>query len=139
MTQKIRIESNKLLIIEGKDEEFFFKALLKHENIDNFQIIGAGGKDRFPQQLRIVVNLQNFSEVVDTLGFVRDAEQNKANSAFSSICDQLRRNNLPVPTSINEVIEEEGRRIGIFIMPNNSDEGMLEDLCIESIKKNGLF
>nr|VFJ75877.1 MAG: hypothetical protein BECKFW1821C_GA0114237_10926 [Candidatus Kentron sp. FW] len=30
-------------------------------------------------------------------------------------------------------------RIGIFIMPNNADAGMLEDLCLESVQAEPAF
>lgn len=138
MDKKTRIKSNRLLIVEGDDEVNFFKALLKQKNLNDFQVISVGGKDKFPTELPLLINLEGFSKV-NTIGFVRDAEENKAQSAFSSICSQLRKNNLPVPNSINEVIEKSGVRVGIFIMPNNADEGMLEDLCIESIKNNAIY
>lgn len=67
---------------------------------------------------------------------ITEFEESQANSAFSSICFQLENNNLPVPNSINEVTEKEDKLIGVFIMPNNNDEGMLEDLCLQSIEND---
>jgi tRNA 2-selenouridine synthase SelU len=134
----IRIKSNKILAVEGKDECSFFEAILKYEEINNIQIIDIGGKDKFKVEFPNLVNLEGFSEV-RALGFIRDAESQKAESAFSSICGILKKNGLPVPKNINTIISEEGRKIGIFIMPNNIDAGMLEDLCIESIKTNQVF
>lgn len=137
MNEKLRIKSNQLLLVEGKDEVSFFEALLNEQTIENFQVISVGGKDQFKGKFPALVKSEGFSEV-NTLGLIRDAEENKANSAFLSICSQLKGNNLPVPKTINEVIKEKGMRVGIFIMPNNSDEGMLEDLCLKSIKKNSI-
>jgi hypothetical protein len=138
MGQKIRIESKQLLAVEGKDEYNFFGALLNHQNISKIQIIDIGGKDKFKTELPNIVNLEGFSDV-HTLGFIRDAEENQAESAFSSICAVLKRNNLPAPTNINTMIDEQNIRIGVFIMPNNIDKGMLEDLCLESVKTNPVF
>jgi len=138
MKKKILITSKRLLAVEGQDECNFFKALLKHENINDIQIIDIGGKDQFKIKFPLLYNAEDFSDV-DKLGFVRDAEQNKADSAFSSICGILKKHDLPIPKDINTVIYENNIKIGIFIMPNNIDEGMLEDLCIESVKSNPVF
>jgi hypothetical protein len=138
MANKIEISSNKLLAVEGKDECNFFKAMLKQQNINNVQIVDIGGKDKFKTEFPLLHNTPGFSEV-HSLGFVRDAEQKQAGSAFSSICDILEKYKLPVPKAINTINDENNMKIGVFIMPNNIDEGMLEDLCIESIKAKPIF
>jgi hypothetical protein len=135
---KKRIKSDKILAVEGKDECNFFQALLKYENINNIQIIDIGGKDKFKSEFPNLVNSEGFSEV-RAIGFIRDAESQKAESAFSSICGILKKNGLPAPKNINTTINEEDRKIGIFIMPNNIDAGMLEDLCIKSVKTDPIF
>jgi len=135
---KTRIISTHLLAVEGKDECNFFDVLLKHENIKDVQIIDIGGKDKFRVEIPFLINAEGFSDV-QSLGFIRDAEENQANSAFSSICSILKNNKnykLPIPKNMNEVIYEQNNKVGVFIMPNNSDRGMLEDLCLESIKIN---
>ncbi len=138
MENKITFKSNRLLAVEGKDECNFFKAMLKHENINNIQIIDIGGKDRFKTEFPLMINTEGFSEV-DTIGFVRDAEQSLADSAFSSICSILRKYNFPTPKNINTIIDKNNIKIGVFIVPNNIDEGMLEDLCIESVISKPIF
>ena len=137
MTRKITIKENRILAVEGKDEVNFFKALLKYENIEKIQIEDIGGKDNFKNELPLIINMEGFINVT-SLGFIRDAEQNKANSAFESICKILQENNLPIPDKINSVCEQ-NLKTGIFIMPNNIDSGMLEDLCLESIKDQPIF
>ncbi len=77
MENKITIISNRLLAVEGKDECNFFKALLRHENINNIQVVDIGGKDKFKTEFPLLINTEGFSEV-HRLGFVRDAEQNHA-------------------------------------------------------------
>ena len=44
-----------------------------------------------------------------------------------------------MPRAINTINEENNIKTGIFIMPNNIDEGMLEDLCIESVRSKPIF
>ncbi len=138
MGKKITIESTQLLVVEGKDECSFFEAILKYENINNIQVIDIGGKDKFKFELPALLNLEGFSKV-HTLGFVRDAEENQADSAFSSICDTLKENGLPVPKAVNTIVDVNNIKLSIFIMPNNIDEGMLEDLCIQSVKQETVF
>jgi uncharacterized protein DUF3226 len=139
MTDIFKITSKQLLAVEGKDECNFFKAFLESENISNVQIIDAGGKDQFKVKFRSILNLDGFSEVY-TLGFVRDAEKKKPKSAFDSICATLKNADLPFPTDIaNPVIKKNGLGVGIYIMPNNIDKGMLEDLCLKSINAKPVF
>jgi hypothetical protein len=138
MKNKITVKSNNLLAVEGKDECNFFKAVLEYENINNIQVIDIGGKDKFKIEFPLLINSEGFSEV-HALGFVRDAEEDQALSAFSSICGILKKNGLPVPKIMNSINNERNMKIGVFIMPNNIDEGMLEDLCLESVKTKPVF
>lgn len=138
MPKRIVIESNQLLAVEGRDEFNFFKAMLKHERIPDIQLLDIGGKDKFKVELPLLINSEGFSEV-KTLGFVRDAEEHLASAAFSSICSSLKKYNLPIPLKINSIHFENNFKTGIFIMPNNEDAGMLEDLCIDSIKNEPVF
>ena len=133
MSNKIKITSDKLLAVEGKDECNFFAALLAHEKIKDIQIFDIGGKDKFKHELPLLLKMENFSEII-ALGFIRDAEANQAMSAFQSICSLLNTYNLPAPQEIDSIADDQYRRVGIFIMPNNINEGMLEDLCFESVK-----
>ena len=138
MDSKTTIISNRLLAVEGKDECNFFKAMFKHEKINNIQVVDIGGKDKFKTKFHLLNNTDGFSEV-HTLGFVRDAEQNQANSAFLSICGIIKKYKFPTPRDINTVIDENNKKIGVFIMPNNIDKGMLEDLCIDFVISKPIF
>jgi len=138
MKKNIRLESDRVLAVEGKDECNFFEALIKYEKINEVQIIDIGGKDKFKIEFPLLINLEGFTGV-HTLGFIRDAEENQAGSAFASICDTLKHNGFPAPDTINSICNEQNIRIGIFIMPNNIDRGMLEDLCLESVRNQPVF
>ncbi len=138
MKNKIRLESDRILAVEGKDECNFFEALIKYEKINGIQIIDIGGKDKIKTEFPLLINLEGFTDV-NALGFIRDAEENQAISAFASICYILKHNGFPAPDTINSICNEQNIRIGIFIMPNNIDKGMLEDLCLESVKDKPVF
>lgn len=132
---KENINSKSLLLVEGKDELNFFKALFKALKIKEIQIRNVEGNANFSREIKQLVNNSKFSDVTK-LGFVRDAEHNKAKSAFDSICHHLRQNNITPPKNIGKIENIDNRKIGILIMPNNKDEGMLETLCLQSIKNN---
>lgn len=132
MEDILRIRSNKILAVEGKDECNFFDELLKNININNIQLIDIGGIDKFKYHIPLLIKSDGFTKV-EVIGFIRDAEKNQASSAFNSICNILRRNKLTPPSSIRNTSINKPK-IGIFIMPNNQDSGMLEDLCLKSIE-----
>ncbi len=127
----ITIERDNLLLVEGKDELYFFKALLTHISIEDIQIIEVGGKDKFKDEFPALLLSPNFS-AVKKYGIVRDADNN-ADNTFQSVTDMLNRHNQPIPTAPGEIISSNKITTGIFIMPGNSEEGMLEDLCLSTV------
>ena len=138
MSKRKEIESSSLLMVEGKDECNFFKALFVILGINHVQIEDMGGKDRFDAAIRAFSKMQGFDEIVN-LGFVRDAENPPAAAAFMSICGSLQHIDLEPPKTIGKVEKIQNRKIGIFIMPNNHNPGMLETICIDSIQQSALY
>lgn len=125
------INKNKLLLVEGKDELNFFSALFKHLSISNIQIIEVGGKIKFKDELPALMNDPNFPSV-RSLGYVRDADVN-ANDTLKSIQGTLKKYNLPVPKKSEDFANNDQIKIGIFILPGLQNEGMLENLCLETV------
>ena len=124
------IKSNKVLAVEGKDEFNFFDALFKHIGINDVQIEPVGGKDQFKYKLPALVKAAGFSDV-EIFAVIRDADIN-ANNAFRSVKNILKKQGFNLPNNINE-FRAGTPKVGIYIMPGNSDEGMLEDLCLSSV------
>lgn len=139
MDKTIKPESSDVLAVEGKDECNFFNALIKSMGVNGIQIIDVGGKEKFNKIVPLFVNSERFWDNVKRFGFIRDAEDKEALSAFTSICDVLKHCNLPVPSSPLQIVEANGMQTGIFIMPNNRNKGMLEDLCLSSIKNDEVY
>ncbi|MFN8259269.1 MAG: DUF3226 domain-containing protein [Bacteroidales bacterium] len=132
-----RIDSPRLICVEGKDEINFFNALLKYLSIDNVQIIDFEGKDKFKNKIPALVNMQGF-DTVETIALIRDADENPPVSAFESLVSILRNSGLKPPTS-NQSFSNGKPKIGIFILPGNSQTGALEDLCLNSIYSTDHF
>ena len=133
------IKSEKLLLVEGKDEENLFSALLKYLQIEHVDIRSAGGYLKFAKLYPSVAVTTGFSSV-SRIGFVRDAESNEADSAFESISNIVKKYtpNILLPKNAGEIANG-NIKCGIFIMPNNKNAGMLEDLCLDSVKESLLY
>jgi len=133
------IDSENVLAVEGKDEYHFFKVLLKTLGINNTQIIDVGGKNQFRAKLSVYLQTEGALDRIKNIGFVRDAEEREATAAFQSIRSVLSSFKLPLPVELCKVIEQDGKRTSIFIMPNNNNCGMLEDLCLTSIQGTDVY
>lgn len=125
------IKTKKLLLVEGKDETNFFSCLLARMNIDDFDVIDAGGVDQFKIKFPALRRAVGFS-LLESLAVVRDAE-NDSESAFLSIRNILRKEGLRPPDRPNE-FSGENPSVGIFIMPGDCKQGMMEDLCLRTVK-----
>jgi hypothetical protein len=139
MAKNRKAEKPNILAVEGKDELNFFTALIEYLHLTDIQIENIEGKDKFKLEFSLLVQSERFYDIVKNIGFVRDAEKNEATAAFQSISGILNTFNLPAPQTPNSVIDQDGRKVAIFIMPNNKDSGMLEDLCIESRKTDPIW
>ncbi len=132
------IKSKKLLAVEGKDEENFFDALLKHMNITDFDIHQVGGKNQFPKKFPALLKTSGFfapddSPLVTHLGIVRDKDKDEA---FKSISDIVATAGLKPPTK-HSTFSDGNPKVGIFIMPGTKVKGtMLEDLCLKTVENH---
>ncbi len=132
MEKNFRIKAKKLLAVEGKDECNFFESLFRYEKLDGIQPVDIGGKDKFHIELPLLMNVDGFRNV-ETIGFIRDAEDLVAKSAFHSICETLRKNKMPVPIAVKQFTNDKPKT-GIYIMPDNHNPGALENLCLKAIE-----
>ncbi len=124
----------KVLIGEGRDEENFFKALVVHLGVTDVQVEEYGGKANLQNYLR-EFGLRPGRPNVVGLGITRDADSSVA-QAFQSVCTSLRNNGLPAPTASGQIAAGPPR-VGVFILPDNRRNGMLEDLCLDAVQTDG--
>ena len=130
----IEVESNHLLLVEGRDEFFVFTEILHRMDVDDIQLIDVEGITRFGSRLRALrMNAESNEVQLASIGLVRDAD-NDATAAFQSLSDALRSNDLPVPVAPGQVTDDRNDVVtGILILPDNQSPGALEDLCMQSI------
>ena len=131
------IQQKKILAVEGDDEINFFEALFRYLGITNVEIYQVGGKDQFKNKLPALVRTTGFLVNVEIFAVIRDANGD-AKAAFNSIKDMLKKQNLNPPDRVNK-FSESVLKIGVFIMPGRSEEGMLEDLCLSTVKDNPIM
>ena len=143
-TNDITKEGVKLLIVEGRDEQLFFEAALRvHLGLTDIQVMAVGGKTRLTRSLEILVNDIHFP-TIPSMAVVRDADSpigvaatpgaaiSEADKAFRSACGSLRHVGLSCPPAHGQ-FSDGPPRVGVFIVPNGTDDGMLETLCLHSV------
>jgi hypothetical protein len=125
-----------VLVVEGKDEEYFFEALLRHERIQDAQVLPIGGKDRLAENLKALRNARQF-RFVRSLGVVRDADADPKGT-YSSVRDALQRAKLPTPDAHAQLVEGPPR-VSVFIIPSALQRGALEDLCLAAVEDDPAY
>ncbi|MBN2306261.1 MAG: hypothetical protein JXQ72_17395 [Anaerolineae bacterium] len=129
-TRQTPIKQSKVLIVEGKDDVRFLQALLRHLKIaGDFDIRDVQGVGNLGDSLRTVLATPDRNIV--SLGIIRDADQ-RAQSAFQSVCSGLHNAGLSVPRWPLDVVGEKPR-VSVFIWPDCENTGMLETLCLASV------
>jgi len=127
----LKVTKEKILIVEGKDEENFLKALFKNISqlelqLKNIQIFPLGGMEKLSKTMIALVETSGWDSV-KSIGLIRDADEN-AKSALDSIVQVLKDNNLPIPNSPS-TFSKGSPRTGIFIISDRKEKGELESLC----------
>lgn len=125
------IEKNKILLVEGKDEVAFFKALFKKKNREDIQVKSTDGRNKFKNDFKTLKNTPGF-EKVTSLAIIQDAD-NDPKAAFDSICSTLKNHGLSLPGKIG-LFTESTPKVGVFIIPDGKSEGMLESLCLSTVE-----
>jgi|GEM_PF-1950074 len=129
----LRIKEERLLIVEGRDEEEFFSALLEKLKINEIQVLGIGGKSLLKDRLK-ALKIDSQWKKVSSLGIMRDADQNPE-GAFQSVCSALKNAGLPVP---KKVMEPTNRNINLNPSLTSQHTVTTEDNA-NNLLKTGLF
>jgi len=86
-TPTIRLESSSLLLVEGSEEQRFWRALFRDAGYASMQVLPIGGKDNLSNVLPVITLTHGFANVT-WLGVMQDADE-RAGSAFQRICNAL--------------------------------------------------
>lgn len=126
---------NQILLVEGKDDLFVFSNIFeKYQVKQSFEIIDKGGIEKLFLSISIYVKTDN-----STIGIVVDADTD-IHSKWNSLKSILSNLGYDVPKSpnvIGTIISNDSMpTIGIWIMPNNDENGMLEDFVKQLVPSN---
>lgn len=130
------IDREKLLIVEGTDDQYFFDQMLHKIGADpeRFGIIRIDGKDKLEESLRTLIMSSPFiNGTIKKFSIVLDADDNPT-ARIRSVQRTLRDRGLPVPAAgsfqANGEIE-----VGLLIIPSATEPGNLETLCLNLLEK----
>lgn len=117
---------NKVLLVEGNDDLHVILALCQKFKLpQNFEVIDCKGIDNLIEQIPVRLKTD-----IETIGIIIDADLN-INNRWDALRTILRNenfeiaDNLPVEGLIIDNLQS--IKIGVWIMPNNKTNGMLED------------
>jgi hypothetical protein len=127
------ITKKKLLAVEGKDELNFFDKLFEHMGLkDIVDLREVKGKHKFKDKMPSLKNTPGFHDL-DAIAIIRDADENSENT-FISVQGVLKQNDLQPPEKPGE-FSNGTPKVGVFIMPDNKNSGMLETLCLSTVQE----
>lgn len=129
----IQVIKPHVLVVEGKDEELFFEALIRYMRLQHVQVLSIGGKTNLRANLKALALSPGFANVV-SLGIIRDADQDPL-GALQSVQDALRAASLPAPVGVLSPAGDKPK-VMIMIMPAENTPGALEDLCLQSVTQD---
>ena len=132
--ESLKIQADRLLLVEGKDEENLLGRLIEdclNDDGQDIQIVVVGSKTKFRSSLiAIKVDAQS-RPTLRSIGIIRDADDNPKGS-FDSICGSLRSVGYEPPAA-HAKFSDATPSIGVFIVPDGSQSGAIETLCRRSV------
>lgn len=125
---------NKQLLVEGNDDMHVIMALCQKFSVtENFEIIDCKGIDKLFAQIPIRLKQSGF----ETLGIIIDADTG-IKSRWSTLQSIFSKQGISLPDEIPNdglILKTNSLNIGVWIMPNNDLNGMLEDFISFLIPK----
>jgi len=123
------------LLVEGKDDQNVIWALCqKFKLAQNFEVKDSEGFEKMLPEISVRLKQAD----IQTIGIVVDADT-QLQSRWQSLRTEFAKANITLPNSIVEtgfIQDFEEIRIGIWIMPNNKIDGMVEDFIQFLIPKD---
>ncbi len=125
-------EGSKVLLTEGINDCHVILALCKHfKTPETFGLYECGSDEKAIKRLAALLASEERKEAI---GIVVDADNPSLLAKWTAIKYRLNKESIELPESpqINGTIipgNEIHPKIGIWLMPNNQDDGMLEHFC----------
>lgn len=128
---ELKYKDPRVILIEGKNDAHMIIQLCSHFNIpETFGFYDCNGDDNVLKRLNALPVCADPPEII---GVVIDADGPNLQSRWCSICDILIKHGYEPPYNPDErgtIIHASGKpSVGIWLMPDNVTDGMLEDFC----------
>ncbi|HEY8095547.1 MAG TPA: DUF3226 domain-containing protein [Methylobacter sp.] len=132
MSEKFKSDATKILLAEGDNDCHVIAALCKNHAVpQNFGLNACGSDDLVFKTLGALLNTENKRAI----GVVLDADNPNFVAKWHKFQAMLNKANIHCggkPDPIGTIIpaNDDHPRIGLWLMPDNSVDGMLEDFCL---------
>lgn len=136
MSDLCKEEGQKILLVEGKNDCHVIMHLCDELNVpDAFGIHECGNDLKVLQKANALIPASTRPEI---LGIMLDADNNGVSPRWNQIQNKLSDHNYEFPETPDPggtILPEnpDKPRLGIWLMPNNVDSGMLEDFLMEMV------
>ncbi|TGN96474.1 DUF3226 domain-containing protein [Burkholderia sp. USMB20] len=127
-----KISKQKVLLVEGRDEEELINKILRRADRTDVEIFQSEGKDNINRAIGAMKFFEGFDDVTH-FGVIRDADGD-ANAAFTSVQHGLRQHGLPMPDAPSNPNTVGALTTSVLILPGNGQPGMLETLVWRTVE-----
>lgn len=123
---KYKEKFNKKLLVEGNDDQHVVWALCEQYNIpESFDVVDCDGVDKLIPQISVRFKVSG----MEAVGIIVDADD-KPTQRWSHVSAELIKSGFKVPDNLPNdglILHNGKQKAGVWIMPNNKLNGMLED------------
>lgn len=130
--KNVKEKFNKKLLVEGNDDLHVVKSLCgQFDILENFDVRDCEGYNSVLDQASVIFKTTG----VITAGFILDADTD-FNARWQSISNILSNQGFQIPKALPSeglIVENDGNKAGVWLMPNNNLNGMLEDFVSFSV------
>ncbi len=144
----------RILVVEGKGDEYFFTKLLEHlGKQDRFEFVDCEGKDNLDEELTNILNRDDFAHITD-IGIVLDndyPENRTGKNAFSTVLEAIDvanrnfiENNPQISRQLTKPRAPRAKTAGqpgisVLLFPSDNDDGAVEDLVFSALPTDNIL
>ena len=132
---KVKDNFSKILLVEGKDDQHVILALREiHKMQKSFDIVDCRGIEQLFEAIPVHFKRSG----IDTIGIIIDADVD-INARWNTLKSVLSKTGFIVPDVFPKtglILQNNDQKAGVWIMPDNKDNGMLEDFISFLVPEN---
>lgn len=131
MAEACKTQLQNQVLVEGKNDCHVLLALFKHYQLpQNFGIYECGSDDNAIRRMNALIPT---TEPDQTIALILDGDNPSRYAKWQQISDKLTKAGYSLPSDFPEeglwLNENDKPNIAIWLMPDNTQDGMLEDFC----------